>query len=222
MTDGLRAYLPELLALSASSPFVENVNTGLHTARTQIFTRFFPRCGVPDVYGDWATFEEYVRFLYDTGSIDEHTQMWWSVRPHLAFPTVEIRVCDAQPLQEEAISLAALSYSLTVRIARAVDEGEPLLLPPHRMIEENFWRAIRHGLSGEFIDLRTGRVRPTRAAIEELIEWVQPVVGELGTAEYLVVPEANAAERQRARHEEGATLEEIYAEQVAPREPVGG
>ena len=222
VTDGLSAYLPELLALSASSPFVENVNTGLHTARTQIFTRFFPRCGVPDVYGDWATFEEYVRLLYDTGSIDEHTQMWWSVRPHLAFPTVEIRVCDAQPLQEEAISLAALSYSLTVRIARAVDEGEPLLLPPHRMIEENFWRAIRHGLSGEFIDLRTGRVRPTRAAIEELIEWVQPVAGELGTAEYLAVPEANAAERQRARHEEGATLEEIYAEQVAPREPVGG
>jgi glutamate---cysteine ligase / carboxylate-amine ligase len=222
VTDGLRAYLPELLALSASSPFVENVNTGLHTARTQIFTRFFPRCGVPDVYGDWATFEEYVRLLYDTGSIDEHTQMWWSVRPHLGFPTVEIRVCDAQPLQEEAISLAALSYSLTVRIARAIDEGEPLLLPPHRLIEENFWRAIRHGLSGEFIDLRTGRVRPTRAAIEELVEWVQPVVGELGTAEYLAVPEANAAERQRARHEEGATLEEIYAEQVAPREPVGG
>ena len=222
VTDGLRAYLPELLALSASSPFVENVNTGLHTARTQIFTRFFPRCGVPDVYGDWATFEEYVRLLYDTGSIDEHTQMWWSVRPHLAFPTVEIRVCDAQPLQEEAISLAALAYSLTVRIARAVDEGEPLLLPPHRMIEENFWRAIRHGLSGELIDLKTGRVRPTRAAIEELIEWVQPVVAELGTAEYLAVPEANAAERQRARHEEGATLQEIYAEQVAPREPVGG
>jgi glutamate---cysteine ligase / carboxylate-amine ligase len=222
VTDGLRAYLPELLALSASSPFVENVNTGLHTARTQIFTRFFPRCGVPDAYGDWATFEEYVRLLYETGSIDEHTQMWWSVRPHLAFPTVEIRVCDAQPLQEEAISLAALAYSLTARIARAVDEGEPLLMPPHRLIEENFWRAIRYGLSGEFIDLRTGRVRPTRVAIEELIEWVQPVVGELGTAEYLAVPEANAAERQRARHEEGATLEEIYAEQVAPREPVGG
>ena len=222
VTDGLRAYLPELLALSASSPFVENVNTGLHSARTQIFTRFFPRCGVPDLYGDWATFEDYVRLLYETGSIDEHTQMWWSVRPHLAFPTVEIRVCDAQPVQEEAISLAALAFSLTVRIARAVDEGEPLLLPPPRMIEENFWRAIRHGLSGELIDLRTGLVRPTRAAIEELIEWMQPVVGELGTAEYLAVPEANPAERQRARHEEGATLVEIYAEQVAPREPVGG
>ena len=224
VTDALRVYLPELLALSASSPFVENVNTGLHSARTQIFTRFFPRCGIPDAYGDWATFESYVRFLYDTGSIGEHTQMWWSVRPHLAFPTVEIRIADAQPLQEEAIALSALGYSLTVRIARAVDEGEPLLLPEHRFIEENFWRAIRHGLSGEMIDLRSGRVRSTRAAIEELIEWVQPVAGELGTAEYLSVPEANAAERQRARYDEGATLEEIYAEQVAPREgePVRG
>jgi glutamate---cysteine ligase / carboxylate-amine ligase len=219
VTDGLRVYLPELLALSASSPFVENVDTGLHSARTQIFTRFFPRCGIPDAYGEWATFEAYVRFLYDTGSIDEHTQMWWSIRPHFAFPTVEIRICDAQPTSEEAISLSALAYSLTVRMARAVDEGEPLFLPEHRFIEENFWRAIRHGLSGEMIDLRTGRVRPTRAAIEELIEWVEPVAGELGTAEYLTVPKANAAERQRARSEEGATLEEIYAEQVMPREP---
>src|SRR4249919_2527398 len=90
VTNGLRNFLPEFLALSASSPFVEGVNTGLRSARTQIFTRMFPRCGVPDSYDGWDGFERYVRFLYDTGSIDEHTQMWWSVRPHLAFPTVEI------------------------------------------------------------------------------------------------------------------------------------
>ena len=148
--------------------------------------------------------------------------MWWSVRPHLAFPTVEIRICDAQPLQEEAISLAALTYSLAARIARAIDEGEELLLPPNREIEENFWRAIRWGLGGELIDLRTHEVRPARAAIEELIEWVQPVAEELGAAEYLTIPAANAAERQIARFEEGATLEEIYAEQVRPKEAVGG
>jgi glutamate---cysteine ligase / carboxylate-amine ligase len=220
--DALRAYLPDLLALSASSPFVENVNTGLHSARSQIFTRFFPRCGVPDVYGDWQTFEDYVRLLYRTDAIREHTQMWWSVRPHLAFPTVEIRICDAQPLQDEAISLAALAYALTARLTRAIDEGEPVLLPPHRLIEENFWRAIRYGLSGELIDLRTLQTRPAREAIEELIDWVRPAAEDLGAAEYLGVPDANAAERQIARFEEGATLEEIYAEQVAPREPVGG
>ena len=220
VSDGLRAYLPELLAYSASSPFVENVDTGLHSARTQIFTRFFPRCGVPDAYGDWRTFEQYVRLLFNTGSIGDPTEMWWSVRPHLAFPTVEIRIADAQPVQEEAIALAALTYSLAARVARAIDDGEPAFVPTNREIEENFWRAIRWGLSGEFIDLRTYKVRPTRAAIEELIEWVQPVAEELGTAEYLTVPAANAAERQIARHEEGASLEEIYAEQVKPKAPL--
>jgi glutamate---cysteine ligase / carboxylate-amine ligase len=212
----LRNFLPELLAVSASSPFVENVNTGLHSARTQIFTRMFPRCGVPDSHEDWDGFERYVRFLYETGSIDEHTQIWWSVRPHLAFPTVEIRICDAQPDLAEARSLAALCYALTARIARALDKGEPLPSHPHRLIEENLWRAIRYGLSGELIDLATAEVRPARAHVERLIEWVLPVAEELGCASYLAVPAANAAERQIARHEAGASLEEVYAEQVRP------
>ena len=220
--DAFRSYLPELLALSASSPFVEGCYTYLHSARTQIFTRMFPRCGVPDAYGSWDEFERYVRFLYGTGSIDEHTQMWWSVRPHLAFPTVEIRIADAQPDLDEARSLAALTYSLAGRILRALDEGEPLPAHPHRLIEENFWRAIRYGLSGELIDLATGEVRPARAALEQLCEWVLPVAEELGSAPYLAIPTANAAERQIARHEQGATLEEVYAEQVRPKEPVRG
>jgi glutamate---cysteine ligase / carboxylate-amine ligase len=221
--DGLRSFLPDLLALSASSPFVEGVDSGLHSARSEIFTRMFPRCGVPDAYGDWATFEDYVRTLYATGSITEHTQMWWSVRPHLAFPTVEIRICDGQPESGEAIGLAALMYALTARIARAIDEGEPLPQPTPRMIEENMWRAIRYGLSGELIDLRTNEVRPARAAIEELIEWAAPVADELGVTPWLAVPSANASERQIARRAEGASYAEIYAEQVVrTREPVGG
>jgi len=211
--NGLRNFLPELLALSASSPFVENVNSGLHSARSQIFTRPFPRCGIPDAYEGWDGFEAYVRFLYDTRSIDEHTQLWWSVRPHLAFPTVEIRICDAQPDLAEARSLAALAYSLAARVARALDEGEPVPDFPHRLIEENLWRAIRYGLSGELIDLATGEVRPARAHIERLVEWVLPVAEELGCADHLAIPAANAAERQIARHAEGASLHEIYAEQ---------
>ena len=220
--NALRNFLPELLAVSASSPFIENVNSGLHSARTEIFTRTFPRCGVPDSYDGWDDFERYVRFLYDTRSIDEHTQLWWSVRPHLAYPTVEIRICDAQPDLADARALAALCYALTARIARAFDEGEPLPSYPHRLIEENFWRAIRYGLSGELIDLATGDVRPARAHLERLVEWVQPAAEELGFAQHLAVPAANASERQIARHAEGASLEEIYAEQVRPREPVGG
>jgi glutamate---cysteine ligase / carboxylate-amine ligase len=213
--NGLRGFLPELLAVSASSPFVENVDTGLHSARTQIFTRFFPRCGVPDSYDGWAGFESYVRFLYESGSMTEHTQLWWSVRPHLAFPTVEIRICDGQPELDEAVSLAALTVALAARIARAVDEGETVALHPHRMIEENTWRAIRYGLSGGLIDLDTGDVLPARARIERLIEWVLPAAEEIGAASYLSVPERNCAERQIARREEGWSLREIYAEQVA-------
>jgi glutamate---cysteine ligase / carboxylate-amine ligase len=220
--NGLRNYLPELLAVSASSPFVEGVFTHLHSARTEIFTRMFPRCGVPDTYDGWRGFEEYLRFLYDTRSITEHTQIWWSVRPHLAFPTVEIRICDAQPDLEESRSLAALAYSLTARIARAVDEREPLLDYPHRLIEENFWRATRWGLSGELIDLATGDVRPARAHLERLLEWVAPVADELGASQYLAVPAANSAERQSAEYRDGGTMEEIYAGLVRRGAPVRG
>jgi glutamate---cysteine ligase / carboxylate-amine ligase len=212
--SALRAYLPELLALSASSPFVEGVFSGLHSARTQIFTRMFPRCGIPDALASWDEWESYVRFLYETRSITEHTQIWWSVRPHLVFPTVEIRICDAQPDLAESRSLAALSYALTARIARALDEGEPLPELPHRLIEENFWRAIRHGLSGELIDFQRGEPVPARARLEQLVEWVRPVAEELGAADFLAIPERNAAERQIARHEEGASAREIFQEQV--------
>jgi glutamate---cysteine ligase / carboxylate-amine ligase len=222
VSDGMRNFLPEILALSASSPFVENVVTGLHSARTQIFTRFFPRCGVPDAFGSWREYEAFVRFLYDTGSITEHTQMWWSVRPHLSFPTVETRVADGQPELAEAQSLAAFAASLVARIARAYDEGARVEALQHRLIEENFWRAIRHGLSGELIDFERGAPIPARQRLEELIEWVLPVAEEIGAAPYLAVPERNAAERQIERAEEGASLEEIYAEQVRATETIGG
>ncbi len=219
--NAMRCFLPELLALSASSPFVENMNSGLHSARTQIFTRTFPRCGIPDPYDGWRDFEEYVSFLYRTGSITEHTQLWWSVRPHLAYPTVEIRIMDGQPDLAEAQALAALAYALAARCVRALDEGEPLPDVPRRLLEENMWRAIRYGLGGELIDFDRGEAIPARARIEQLIEWVAPVADEIGAAAHLAVPAQNAAERQRARFEEGATLQEIYAEQVRAGERIG-
>ena len=220
--DALRNFLPELLALSASSPFVEGVNSGLHSARTEIFTRMFPRCGIPDAYRDWRGFRDYVAFLYSTGSMTEHTQLWWSARPHLAYPTIEIRICDAQPDLVESQALAAACYAIAARCARAVDEGEPLPDLPHRLLEENLWRAIRWGLSGELLDFARGEPVPARSRIEQLLDWTAPVADEIGAAAYLAVPERNAAERQIARFEEGATLEEIYAEQVRASEPIGG
>jgi glutamate---cysteine ligase / carboxylate-amine ligase len=221
VTSALRNWLPELLAVSASSPFHEGVDTGLHSARTQVFTRFFPRCGVPDVFRSWDDYAAYVRFLYETGSIDEVTQLWWSVRPHLLFPTVELRICDGQPDVAEAQGLTALMVAVTARCARAIDEGERLPEHPHRLIEENLWRAIRFGLSGELIDLDRGNVVPARARLERLVEWVLPVAEEIGAAPWLRIPDQNAAERQLARRAEGASFEEIYAEQVGLTVPAG-
>ena len=140
------------------------------------------------------------------------------MRPHLAFPTVEIRICDGQPELAEAQSLAGLLYALTARIARAHDEGEPLPAHPHHLIEENLWRATRHGLSESFIDLDRRVVLPARQRIEDLLTWIAPVAEELGASAYLGVPERNAAERQIALCEAGEGLEDIYAAEVL--EPV--
>jgi glutamate---cysteine ligase / carboxylate-amine ligase len=220
--NAFRNVLPELLALSTSSPFVEDCVTGLHSARTEIFTRMFPRCGIPDAYDGWASFEEYVRLLYETKSIDEHTQLWWSVRPHLAFPTVEVRICDAQPELVQAQSLAALVYALGARFARALDEGEPLPNLPNRLLEENLWRAVRYGLTDGLIDYERGEVVPARARIEALIEWVQPVADEIGATPYLAVPEQNPSEWQYARLQELGSHRDVFAELVRrPRELVG-
>jgi carboxylate-amine ligase len=182
----------------------------------------FPRCGIPDHFEGWADWESYVRFLYESGSVTEHTQLWWSVRPHLQFPTIETRICDAQPDLGEARSLAAAIYALTARVARALDEGEPLPSWPHRLLEENLWRAIRHGLSGELLDLERRTVVPARKRLEQLLEWTLPVAEELGAAQWLAIPERNAAERQIARHEEGATMEDIFKEQIRAGERVAG
>src|SRR4029077_16686000 len=126
------------------------------------------------------------------------------------------------PELAESRSLAALCYSLTARIARALDEGEPLPAWPNRLLEENLWRAVRWGLSGELIDFERGESIPARARLEQLVEWVQPVAEELGVTPWLPFPERMGAERQIARHEEGASMEQIFAEQVAAGERVTG
>jgi len=131
-------------------------------------------------------------------------------------------VCDGQPELGEAQALAALAASLAARVALAFDDGEPVATLPGRLIEENFWRAIRFGLSGELIDFERGESIPARQRLEELIEWALPAAETIGAAPYLAVPERNAAERQIERFAEGATLEQIYAEQVLATEPIGG
>jgi carboxylate-amine ligase len=210
--DRLRPVLPVLLAISANSPYLDGLDTGLHSARTQSFTKSFPRCGVPDAFGGWRAYREYIELLVRTRSIVEFTQVWWSVRPHFGFGTVEVRICDAQVTARESDALAALMVACIAQAARDVDEGRPFADPTPRLIEENMWRAIRFGLDGRLIDLERGEEHPAREAIERLAAWTAPIRDELGIDP--TFPERNGAQRQRRMIEAGATREEVYAASV--------
>ncbi|MFL5847552.1 MAG: YbdK family carboxylate-amine ligase, partial [Solirubrobacteraceae bacterium] len=158
--DRLRAVMPELLAISANSPFLDGRHSGLHSARSQIFTKSFPRCGIPEPFGSWRAYADYIEFLVRTHSIEEFTQVWWSVRPHHSYGTVEMRICDAQASGDDSTTLAALITACVAQAAVDHDERAPFDDPPGRMLEENFWRAIRHGLDGKLIDLARAEEYP--------------------------------------------------------------
>jgi carboxylate-amine ligase len=211
--DRLRPVLPLLLAVSASSPFLDGRDSGLHSARTQIFTKSFPRCGVPEPFGGWDAFAGYIDFLVRTRSIVEFTQVWWSIRPHFAFGTVEVRICDAQPTAAESEGLAALIVACVAQAARDLDDGVPFTDPPGRLIEENVWRALRYGLDGEMIDLERAETYPAAETLERLLRWTAPARSELGIE--VSLPELNSAQRQRRMSEAGTSLREIYAATVA-------
>jgi carboxylate-amine ligase len=210
--DRLRPVLPPLLALSANSTWLDARDAGLHSARTQTFTKSFPRCGIPDAFGSWAAYAEYIDLLLRTRSIVEYTQVWWSVRPHFDFGTVEVRICDAQATAGEAEALAALITASVAQAARDEDEGRPFEDLPRRLLEENLWRSIRYGMDGRLIDLERGEEEPAPAAIERLLTWTAPVRGELGLDP--VFPALNGAQRQRRALDGGASLEEAYAASV--------
>jgi glutamate---cysteine ligase / carboxylate-amine ligase len=211
--DRLRPVLPELLAVSANSPFLDGRDSGLHSVRSQIFTKSFPRCGIPDAFGSFGDYAEYVDFLVRTNSIVEHTQLWWSIRPHHAFGTVEVRICDAQTRADESTALAALIVGCVAQAALDHDEGVHFEHPARRMVEENFWRAIRHGLDGRLIDLDRGEELPATAAVDRLLAWSAPARAVLG-----IEPEPsreNGAQRQRRALEEGRSIEDVFAAEVA-------
>jgi len=202
--DRLRPVLPLLLAISANSPYIDGRDSGLHSGRSQTFTKSFPRCGIPDVFGSWDAWADYVGLLVRTESIVEFTQLWWSVRPHHSFGTVEVRICDAQTTGAEADALAALIVACVRRAAAEVDAGETPPDLPGRLIEENMWRAIRYGLDGRLLDLQAPVIEEFDAAetLDRLNAWAGSDV---------MLPPRNGAQRQRALIEAGATPAEVYA-----------
>ncbi len=211
--DRLRPVLPVLLAISANSPFLDGVDSGLHSVRTQTFTKSFPRCGVPDSFGTWDAFADYIDLLVRTRSIVEYTQVWWSIRPHFAFGTVEVRICDAQCTATESDALAALIVACVAQATRDVDEQVPITNLPNRFIEENVWRALRYGLDGDLLDLERREPYPAEAALDRLLEWTAPVRSELGLE--VGLPALNGAQRQRRMLQSGMSLDEVFAAVVA-------
>ena len=206
--DHLRGILPTLLAVSANSPLLDHRDTGLHSVRTQIFTRTFPRCGIHDPFGDWSTYADFVALLKATNSIVESTQLWWSVRPHHRFGTVEVRICDAQSRGEESFRLAGLMTACIAQAALDYDAGalpEPM---QGREVEENLWRAIRYGMDGRMIDFASGTELATAAALEALLEWTAPARESLAIDAEPSGP--NGAQRVRAALAEGRAVEDVY------------
>jgi carboxylate-amine ligase len=167
---------------------------------------------VPDAFGGWGPYREYVEFLVRTRSIVEFTQLWWSVRPHFEFGTVEVRICDAQATAGESEALGALIVACVAQAARDVDDAVPFTDPAPRLIEENMWRAIRYGLDGRLIDLERAEEYPALAVGERLAAWTAPMRAELGIE--IRPPEQNGAQRQRNMIESGATMEEVFAASV--------
>jgi len=214
--DWLRELLPLLLAVSANSSFLDRRDSGLHSVRSEIFTRTFPRCGIPSAFGDWETYAGFVGDLERYGSVVESTQLWWSVRPHHSFGTVEVRICDAQTRGEESLALAGLIAACIAQTALDYDEhgydgkGAP---QADREIEENLWRAIRYGAGGRMIDWRRGEEMPTRSLLERVLAWSEPARSRLGLD--LSLPERNGAERAREALDSGVSIEDVYRDAVA-------
>jgi carboxylate-amine ligase len=208
--NGVRQYLPQLLALSANSPLWQGRHTGLQSSRSKVFDSF-PRSGLPQSFESWDAWCDLMRRAMDTGAIQDYTYIWWDVRLHPKYGTVEVRVCDAQTDVDYTIALTALIQAMCAWIGARFEAGEPDDLPPLMLIAENKWSAARYGLDGTFIDFDTDKVVPTREAIGTLVENVRPFAKILGSESELDLVDkilvcGNGAHKQLA----------VYAQSESP------
>ena len=210
--DRLREVLPLLLAISANSPYLDGRDSGLHSTRTQSFTKSFPRCGIPDPFGGWRAYRAYIELLLRTRSIVEFTQVWWSVRPHFSFGTVEVRICDAQSTAQESEALATLMFACIAQATRDLDEGVP-----HEDLAPRLSRRTWGARSATARRQAAGPARsagdPAREAIERLAAWI--CAGARRDGGRARVSQRNGAQRQRRMIEAGASREEVFAAAVA-------
>jgi carboxylate-amine ligase len=226
VANGMRVHLAVLLALSANSPFWRADATGLRSSRTPIF-RAFPRVGVPPYYRDWDDYEREIAFMVRSGVMEDYTWLWYDVRPHPNFGTVEVRVCDSQTRVEHTLALAALVQAMVKELCEHYEAGAALGDYPWQMLDENKWLAARHGLDGELVDLPSTERVATKALARRLVDRLREHAEDLGSAAELeaiddLLAHGNGAERQLVVYEANHDLREVMAEIVAATAPDGG
>ncbi len=209
----IRYFLPHIYALSCNSPFWEGRNTGFKSFRTKIFDKF-PRTGLPDFFNDWQEYKNYVNLLIKTKCIDNAKKIWWDVRVHPFFDTIEFRICDVPLLVEETIALAALFQALVVKLYKLRLQNVSWIVYTKALINENKWRASRYGLDGKLIDFGKQTEVSTRALIVEILEFVDDVIDELGSRESInyihkILEHGNGADRQLRVFEKTGKIEDV-------------
>ncbi len=213
VADGIRRYLPLLLALSTNSPFWRGHETGLMSARIPVF-RAFPREGVPPHYGTWEIYSHRVGQMIRSGAIEDYTYLWWDVRPHPNLGTVETRICDQQTSLEATLALGALVASLARRLSALYDSEEPLVEYPSELIDDNKVRAAIRGMEGELVDYRAGHHVPAPELAKRLLEELADDAHALGCTNHLetvwqILREGTGARRQLAAWERRHQLEDV-------------
>jgi len=211
----VRTWLPHLLALSTNAPFWSGRMTGLKSYRAVQWKRF-PRSGVPYVFPSWDHFDKYVQDLIDMGCIDDGKKIWWDVRPHAYFNTVEFLVCDMPSTMEDTLGIAALCQALVAKLARLHEQGKTVPIVKSRYIEENKWRAMRYGLDAEFVDFTSRRRLSMRDSIRETLDFVDEVVDDLGSRREITYlhtllddKQGTGADRQMAIYSETGSTQKV-------------
>ena len=218
-----RYMLPHVLCLSTSSPFWMGRETGLKSYRSVVF-RNFPRSGMPGEFASYADFRRLVDTLVRTNSIPDGSKIWWDVRPHHKFPTLEFRICDICPRVDEAICIAAIFQALVAKLWKLRRDNMTFRVYPAAMIEENKWRAVRYGLEGSLIDFGKEVELPARDLIREMIEWfLGDVIDELGSRReveyaYRILEEGSSADRQLATYRRTGDFQAVVDQIIAETE----
>ncbi|MEO8128565.1 MAG: carboxylate-amine ligase [Bryobacteraceae bacterium] len=220
--NGARYFLPHLLAVSANSPFWQGMETGLKSYRCKVFDKF-PRTNIPDVYHSWSEFENYVDLLIKTKCIDNAKKIWWDIRPHPHYPTLEFRVCDMPMRLDESIAIAALCQAIIAKLYKIHEKNQSFRHYSRALLMENKWRAARYGLDGNLIDFGKQTEVPERELMGEVLEFVDDVVDDLGSRDELmyfhrILRHGTGADRQLRVFRETGDLKKVVDYMISETE----